>query len=155
MPIKPLPGVVVCACLAIALPMLLAFNLPPSSTFLNQAAALIGWGGLLSVLAGRLTSGGLRDNKGLLALQGAFGVLLIAALASPLWTNLPWSLSVSAVAMIGAAALTAQTGASVSQSGLALPAFRAFCIGMVVAGFLSSLIGLIQVFAPTWPDGDF
>ena len=29
---------------AIGLPMLLAFNLPPSSTFLNQAAALIGWG---------------------------------------------------------------------------------------------------------------
>ena len=37
---------------AVGLPTLLAFNLPPSSTFLNQAAALVGWGALLTVLAG-------------------------------------------------------------------------------------------------------
>ena len=36
---------------AIALPTLLALNLPPSSTFLNQAAAFIGWGALLTVEA--------------------------------------------------------------------------------------------------------
>ncbi|HWH83079.1 MAG TPA: hypothetical protein VNU71_12670, partial [Burkholderiaceae bacterium] len=36
---------------AIGVPMLLAFNVPPSSTFLNQAAALLGWGGWLIVLA--------------------------------------------------------------------------------------------------------
>ena len=40
------------ASLAISVPMLLAFNLPPSSTFLNQAAALIGWGAWLLLLAG-------------------------------------------------------------------------------------------------------
>ncbi len=135
--------------------MLLAFNLPPSSTFLNQAAALIGWGALLVVAAGALSSGMWRRSKGLFALQTAFALLLVAAIAAPLWADLPWSLSLSSAALIAAAALTAQTSASVSRNGLALPAFRAFCIGMVVAGFLSSLIGLIQVFAPGWPDGDF
>ena len=146
---------VLAACLAIGLPMLLAYNLPPSSTFLNQAAALVGWGALLVVLAGAIRSGVALRSNGLFALQGAFALLLIAALASPFRADFPWSLSLSSAALIAAAALTARTGASVSGSGLALPAFRAFCIGMVVAGFLSSLVGLIQVFAPTWADGDF
>ena len=154
-PAQPLPGAALLSTLAIGLPMLLAYNLPPSSTFLNQAAALIGWGGLLVVLSGALDTGVMRCADGLLALQAALGLLLVAALVSPLWAGSPWSLSLSAAALIGAAALTAQTGARVSQSGLALPAFRAFCIGMVVAGVLSSAVGLVQVFAPTWPDGNF
>jgi len=45
------------ACVAIALPTLLAFNLPPSATFLNQAVSVIGWGALLSVLAECLRAG--------------------------------------------------------------------------------------------------
>ena len=40
-----------CAALAMTAPALLAFNLPPSATFFNQAAALIGWGGFLVVVA--------------------------------------------------------------------------------------------------------
>jgi len=156
MPTKFLPGAVLAATLAIGLPMLLAFNLPPSSTFLNQAAALVGWGALLVILAGAITPGSAHGRSdGLLALQAAFALLLIAALASPFWAGLPWSLALSSIAMIGAAALTAQTGASVSHGGLALPAFRAFCIGMVVAGVLSSVVGLVQVFAPSWADGEF
>jgi O-antigen ligase len=80
---------------------------------------------------------------------------LFSSLTSPLWTNLPWSLSLSAAALILAAALTTQTAASAQREGLALPAFRAFCIGLVVAGFLSSIVGVIQVFAPNLPDGDW
>jgi len=57
--------------------------------------------------------------------------------------------------MIGAAALAALVGASAQTAGFGATAFRAFCIGMVVAGTASSLIGLVQVFAPQWPDGDF
>ncbi len=34
-------------------------------------------------------------------------------------------------------------------------AFRAFCIALVVAGLASSAIGLVQVFAPTLPDGEW
>ena len=37
--------------LAVALPTLIAFNVAPSATFFNQAAALVGWGGFLIVLA--------------------------------------------------------------------------------------------------------
>ena len=143
------------ACIALAAPALLAFNLPPSSTFLNQAAALVGWGSWLTLLAAALPSSELPRPRGLMALQSALALLLLAALTSPLWTHLPWSLALSSAGLIAAAALAAQVAAAAQRDGLALPAFRAFCIGLVVAGAASSVIGIIQVFAPTWPDGDW
>lgn len=203
------------ASFAIGVPMLLAFNLPPSSTALNQCAALIGWGAWLVLLTGqgnaRLRVPG---ATGLACLQAALALVLAAALASPLWTALPWSLSLSSAGMIGAAMLAVQVGAVAASGGLgsalqplqplqpvtpvtpvmpvvgrapatrgkvgkgavaAVPAtssaasvdvslnalgqgagarvFKAFCIGLVVAGVLSSGVGLVQVFAPSWADG--
>ncbi|MES2991029.1 MAG: Wzy polymerase domain-containing protein [Pseudomonadota bacterium] len=145
----------VLATLAIGMPMLLAFNQPPSSTFLNQAVALVGWGGWLAVLATALGRAPRDLPAGLLTLQAALFVLLAAALVSPLWAGLPWSLSLSAAGMIAAAMLVVQAGARAQHDGFARPAFRAFCIGLVVAGAFSSAIGLVQVFAPSWPDGNW
>ena len=116
------------ASVCVGVPCLLAFNLPPSSTFLNQAVALIGWGAWLLLLAGAKRPARASRSAGLTALQAALALLLSAALAAPLWAALPWSLS--SAALIGAAAVAAQTAASTSRSGLALPAFRAFCIGL-------------------------
>ncbi len=143
------------ASVALALPMLLAFNLPPSATFLNQAATLIGWGAWLALLAASLNASAFPRSIGLAALQSALLLLLLAALASPLWTGLPWSLALSAAGLIVAAALAAQIGAACQRDGIALPVFRAFCIGIVIAGLASSAIGVVQVFAPTLPDGDW
>ena len=53
--------------------------------------------------------------------------------------------------MIGAAVLV---GASAQSAGHGVTAFRALRIGMVVAGIAGSLIGIVQVSAPQWPDGD-
>ena len=143
------------ACLALTLPTLLAFNLPPSSTFLNQAAALIGWGSWLTLLALSIDGRVVARSGGLIALQGAFGLLLLAALAAPLWTGLPWSLALSGAGLIGAAALTAQVAAALQQAGHGRDVFRAFCIGLVVAGLASSAIGIVEVFVPDWADGDW
>ncbi|MDE2627957.1 MAG: O-antigen ligase C-terminal domain-containing protein [Burkholderiales bacterium] len=151
----PLRGAAALACLALAAPTLLAFNLPPSSTFLNQAAALIGWGGWLALLAAALPVSVWPRSGGLAALQSALVLLLLAALASPLWAGLPWSLALSSAGMIAAALLAAQMGAAMQRGGLAQPAFRAFCIGLVVAGVASSVIGIVQVFAPGWADGEW
>ena len=145
----------VLASAAIGVPMLLAFNLPPSSTFLNQAAALIGWGAWLVVLAASLAGRSVPHCTGLAALLGALLLLLLAAFVSPFWTDLPWSLALSALAMIAAATIAVLAGAALQHEGLALPAFRALCNGMVVAGALSSVVGVIQVFAPGWPDGNW
>lgn len=140
---------------AVALPALLAFNLPPSSTFLNQAAALVGWGAFLTVLAGSMRPGASRGSGGTWALQAAFATLLLAALAAPLWAGAPWSLALSAAGLIGAASLTALVGASLQRAGRGALAFRMFCIGLVAAGVATSLIGIVQVYMPSWADGNW
>ncbi len=153
----PVSSSVVLACIAIGLPMILAFNVPPSATFLNQAAALIGWSGWLTLLAGSQTrrTWPLAPGQGgpLAALQAAMALLLASALAAPLWTGLPWSLSLSSAGLIGAGMLAAQLAAVLRAEGHGRSAFSAFCIGMLVAGVASSLIGIVQVYLPGWADG--
>ncbi len=149
------PLLIALAVNAVALPALLAYNLPPSSTYLNQAAALIGWGAFLTVLAGSMLPGASRWSGGAKSLQAAFALLLLAALAAPLWAGAPWSLALSAAGLIGAAALTAMVGAALQRAGRAGLAFRALCIGLVVAGVASSLIGIVQVHVPAWADGNW
>jgi hypothetical protein len=134
------------------LPALLAFHLPPSSTFLNQATALVGWGCWLAVIVAAMPSPALPRSTGMTAMQCAPALLLLAAMASPLWTGLPWSLALSSAGLIGAAALVAYVAAAAQCGGVAQPAFRAFCIGLVVAGVASSAIGIVQVFAPGWAE---
>jgi len=157
LPYGPPPAAfaVVLAVLAIGAPMMLAFNFPPSSTFLNQAAALIGWGSWMTLLTATMRRSALARPTGLVALQAGLGVLLLAALASPLWAHLPWSLSLSGAALIAAAMLAAQVGATAQWEGMGAPVFRALCIGLVVAGVASSVVGIVQVFAPDWPDGEW
>ncbi|HWH85137.1 MAG TPA: Wzy polymerase domain-containing protein, partial [Burkholderiaceae bacterium] len=138
------------------LPTLIAYNLPPSATFFNQAAATIGWGGFLLLLAVSLTkshSPAFTLPPGLRALLAFFAITLLAALASPLRTHQPWALALSNAGMILAAALAALSAAAIQQAGLALPAFRAFCIGLVVAGAVGSAVGIVQVYAPNVADG--
>ena len=143
------------ACAAVVVPSLLAFNLPPSATFLNQAAALIGWAMLVLLLAASGDVVARRPRGGLAAVLGALAVLALAAAASWLWASLPSGLALSAVALIAAAALVLWTAAAVADAGRATPAFQAFCIALVVAGVLSAAVGLVQVFAPQWTDGSW
>ena len=143
------------ACAALALPALIAYNLPPSATFFNQAAALFGWGAWLALLAVALPGRSAPWTAGLKALMAALVVLLLAALASPLWTGQPWALALSGAGLIGAATVTALVGAALQRAGLGTLAFRAFCIGLVVASVASAAVGLVQVYAPDWADGNW
>jgi len=138
-----------------AAPALLAFNLPPSATFFNQAAALVGWGGFLVLVADAAPLRRRLGSSGLTALLAALALLLASSLASPLWAGLPSALALSGAGLVLAAALAALVGASAQSAGRGVTAFRALCIGMVIAGVASSLVGIVQVFAPQWPDGDF
>ena len=90
---------------------------------------------------------------GLGVLMGALTVLMIAALVSPLWSHLPWSLSLSNAGGLAAAMVVALAGASLQSTGFGIPAFRAFCIALIVAGLGSSAIGIVQLFLPQWIDG--
>ena len=141
------------ACGAVALPTLLAYNLPPSATFLNQAAAFVGWGVWALLLASSGATPGQLRRGGLGSLLAALALLALAAVAAPMWAGLPWTLALSALGTLAAAALLVVIGAALARSGLAPVAFHALCVALLVAGVLGALIGVVQVFAPQWADG--
>lgn len=131
---------------AVALPMLVTFNVAPSRTLFGQLLSLAGWGVLLALLAPSLTSAGeaLRRTAPLMLALGLLAVVaVVAALGSPAPAGLSWGTA----GMLAAAAAVALAGASV---GGRLTAFHA---AWVVAGALNGLIAIVQVFAPSWPDG--
>ncbi len=144
------PAIGLAALAAAALPSLLAYNTAPSPTFLNQAVALVGWG--LFVVAAGARRDGVRDVAPVLAALALAGV-------GVLWSwgpgALPASLALSALGMIVAAALLTAHGAMIRRSDDAHTVFTWFCLAWVVAGVLNAAIGLIQVFAPALPDGDW
>ncbi|HUG22953.1 PglL family O-oligosaccharyltransferase [Piscinibacter sp.] len=139
---------------AVAAPALLAFNLPPSATLLNQALALVAWGVVGTISAAAADTFVLRRNSGLAGLLAAFALLILAAVAAPLWAGQPTGLAWSAAGMTFAALVLACTGASARASGHEGLVFGALCWAWLVAGLLSTAIGIVQVFAPDWADGN-
>src|SRR4029079_7657011 len=79
----------------------------------------------------------------------------VSALSAWIFGALPSTLSLSSAGAILAAVLVIAIGASTPRAGRAEFAFRAFCVGLVVAGIASSVIGLVQVFAPHLADGNW
>ncbi len=113
-----LPGIALSAglCIAAGLPALLAHNLPPSPTALNQATAIGGWGLVLLLMqpalvaplgAARLTRCG--------APLTALALLAAAALLSGAAGGLPAGLAVSAAAVCLLAAVVLCAGAAVQR----------------------------------------
>jgi len=136
--------------LALLAPSLLAYNISPSATLLNQLVAIAGWGAvLMQVRAGQGVRQAARQALPLLA---ALAVLL----GSVLWsceTGLPSSLAWQAMALLLAAlavgwAATAAGGGPEDDLG-------AFASAMLLAGVASALIAMVQVFAPQWADGNW
>ena len=145
----------IAACVAVAVPSLLAFNLPPSATFFNQAAAFLGWGAWAWLMASSPLP--VRDalRGPTLALLAALALLTASAVAAPLWAGLPWTLAGSAIGTLAAAALVVLVGAALARDGRASTAFHALCVALLVAGAVGAVIGAIQVFVPQWTDGQW
>lgn len=144
------------ATLAVAAPTFLAYNVPPSSTFLNQALALAGWGWFLLAAAwiGPAPAPG-TAAKGWAAwpLALALGLLGLAAAASWGLGSWPSPLALSSLGLLAAAALVLRAGVHAAATGSTL--FVAFCIGWLVAGLGGVGLSLVQVFRPEWADGDW
>ena len=140
------------ATIAVAVPVLVAANFPPSPTAVNQALALIGWGAWLTRLGA--ASAPRRDDRAAWSLWLALGVLALACLASALLGGLPWPIGLSGAAVVGAAAAVAWSGYALDSGDPDhAAAFAALAVGLVVAGSLSAAIGIVQVFAPSLADG--
>lgn len=134
------------AVLAAVLPPLLAYNLPPSSTLLNQCLAVALWGALVLMLAPA------RLSRQALALQAALALMALGVLLS--WSAaLPSSLALSALGLLAAAAVLAWAGVEAARQRDGVAVFEALAAGLLAAGALSALVAVVQVFAPSWADG--
>ncbi len=131
---------------AASLPALLAYNVSPSPTFLNQALALAAWGAWVAALAPAW------PGRALAPLLAALALVAAAAAGSSVWGGLPSSLSLSAIGMLAAAAVLAAGGAGARRRPGAEDTFAAFSWGWVAAGVACVLIAMVQVFWPDLPD---
>ena len=137
---------------AALVPGLIAYNVPPSPTLYNQAAALGLWGAVLMVLApachGSLGAAAGRSA----ALQAALGAVVAAALLSSAAGTLPWAMSLSAAGLLLATMALVLGGAALRPTrGLLLSFFAAWA----AAGLANSAVAVIQVFIPQWVDGEW
>jgi hypothetical protein len=144
------------AAAAAALPSLLAYNVAPSPTFLNQALAFALWP------AFALAAAPLAAGRGAAAVQAAIALLVAAGLWSWLGASLPASLALSLIGSLLAAAVMVASGAGArartqadERGSAAVDLFAAFCWGWVVAGVLNVAIAVVQVFWPGAVDGDW
>ncbi len=144
------------AVLAAAGPSLLAYNVSPSPTFLNQALAFVLWGAFTAAWAQSVPqpawTHSLRD-----AAPVALALALVAAAALWSWGpgGLPSSLALSAIGALAAAAVLLLAGAAARGADSRGRAFAVFCLAWTVAGVANVAIGAVQVFAPAWADGDW
>ncbi|NUZ04455.1 PglL family O-oligosaccharyltransferase [Piscinibacter koreensis] len=141
------------ALLAIAAPVLVAYTIPPSRTFLNEVVALAGWSVFLAVLGRKLGSGALPGTGSAWSVVAALAIVLLSAIVAPLWTGAPWSLALTAGSTLAAAILVFLAGAATARGGFEHPAYSAVCGALVVAAALNGLVGLTQVFEPSLTDG--
>lgn len=138
------------ALLAACAPSLLAYNLSPSPTFLNQALAIALWGLFAAATAPRVGS----DWRG----AGPLKAALLLVLAGVCWSwsrALPSSIALSALGLVLAALVLVSGGAAAQARAAPRPVFTAFCIGWALAGVFNVAIALVQVFAPDWADGQW
>lgn len=140
----PLPRLLL-AVLAATGPSLLAYNVSPSPTFLNQALGVALWGWFL--LAALPPAGSRARGAG--ALQLALALVAAGVLWSWLPGALPAGLALSALGMLAAAMVMAAAGAGAFGDERPADLFAAFAIGWVVSGLFGTAIGMLQVF---WPD---
>ena len=146
----------VASMMACCAPFLLAYNLSPSPTFLNQALAIVLWGWFVAFVALSRTAApptSTLRQTGLLLL--ALALVGAAAMGSWLLGHLPRSLALSGAGLVAASMLMVVSGAAVRGGPTATLGFALFCWGWVAAGALNSALSFVQVFAPLLPDGDW
>jgi len=141
--------VLLAALLAAVAPALLAFHQPPSATTLNQCLAFALWGGLAAVLAPAALP------RRLLPLLAALAGVALGVASSWLAGWLPASLAWLALGLLAGAALLLTAGADAARRPGGPAVFAALAWGLLAAGLLSSVVALVQVFAPDWADGNW
>jgi O-antigen ligase len=153
-------GEIVAYVLALAVPPLFAYSLTPSPTLFNQLWSVLGWGACLSLAWDTVFDRRLFNDTS--ALLAAFALMAISAVVSWQFGGLPLSLALPPLLMILAAGAVALNGArlgatapssAAAAAGASQP-FEPFALGLVIAGTLSGVVSVVQVFWPGLSDGD-
>ncbi len=133
---------------AAAAPSLLAYNIPPSPTFLNQALACGLWGAFVAVC-------GLRQQPGRHGVPVLLALALLAGAVGFSWgaLALPAGLALSALGLLAACAVLLLAGCAAGAGPRPQVLFALFCAAWVGAGLLNLLVAVVQVFAPALADG--
>ena len=137
------------AAAAATLPSLLAYNVSPSPTFLNQALALALWGAFVAASAPAA------PERGPGPLWAALGALAVGVAMSWGPGALPSTLALSALGLLAATAVVVAAGAGARARADAPDLFAAFCWAWLVAGLFNVAIAVVQVFLPELADGDW
>ncbi len=133
----------------LASPYLLALSFSPSSTLLNQLLAVMAWGLVLCVQPAQQASTVRAVFWPLLVLAG----LALASVVSWYWMGLPASIALSGSLLLLCAGLVLYAAASSDADGT--QGGDMFWLGLLLAGVLSALIAILQVFWPDGADGNF
>lgn len=138
------------AVVAVCGPAWLAHNVSPSATFFNQALSLAGWGSFLglSVVAVNRPVGGFSRN--VMPLVLVVIALVLGVGMSLVLQRLPAALALSALGLLFGGLLAISVGAMAGRN-----VFHAFCLALLVAGLVSFLFAIVQVFKPGWIEGDW
>jgi O-antigen ligase len=148
------PALLLATLVASCAPTLLAYNRPPSATALNQCLAVALWG-VVAAMNFTAVEAPAKHWRQVGPLLGALGLIAAAALGSWGFGALPLSLALQGAGLMAGAALMVASGASASRNRGRSAAFGALALGLLIAGLASSAIGLVQVFAPAWLDGNW
>ena len=144
----PGPSLAAAACAAVAMPALIAFNVPPSATFFNQAAAFVGWGLFLLLATAALSRVKLPGAEACPRSRLPWHCSSWRLPTSTYWAALPAPLAWSSAGTLLATALAFVVAVAAVSEGRGGAAFRALSIGLVVAGLASAVIGVLQVYLP-------
>jgi Virulence factor membrane-bound polymerase, C-terminal/O-Antigen ligase/Protein glycosylation ligase len=138
--------------LALFAPCLLAFNLPPSPTLLNQCAAVGLWGACVATTAASAVP---VRPRAAWALIGACAVLAIGIVLGSAFGPLPGAIGGASLALVGCVIVVIGLGIAMASSRSAIPVMVWFLTGLAWAGGLSAVIACIQVFTPDLADGSW
>ena len=147
---SPAPSAPLPLAALLATPVLLAFNLPPSSSLLTPLLAFTCWG-LLLLAAPR--AGALLPAQGtwwrrLPALEAA-GAGLLVGMAWSLQQGWPESQARAGILAVLAAIWVFSWAQQQAIDGLSIGR------GLLLAGVISAGVAVVQVFVPAWADGDW
>jgi O-antigen ligase len=146
--------------LALLLPALLAFHQPPSMTFFNQVASVVGWGVWLAFMPALSWAGGRAPDAPAWARRGMAGLAVVwagyglASLGSwAWWADLPVGLAWMHAGLSAAALTVAWTAWRLRGSQQWDEVVDLFLWGLTLAGLANFAIGLMQAYHPQWADG--